>query len=77
MFWIDELFNGPQRRLSSAEIESETHRLLAVCTEKGVGEVIRDVATCRELLVSLADACHRRGLRSAGQYLDYLLFPYD
>jgi hypothetical protein len=69
--------NGPGRSLSPAEIDRETERLLAVCAEKGVEAVLPEVARCRELLVSLAEACHRSGLTRAGQYLDYLETPYD
>jgi cytosine/adenosine deaminase-related metal-dependent hydrolase len=74
---LDDLLDGPQRRLSAEEIEHETQRLLAVCAEQGVEAVVAEVATCRELLRSLAEACHRVGLTSAAQYLHYLENPYD
>jgi cytosine/adenosine deaminase-related metal-dependent hydrolase len=75
-FWIDDLLNGPQRQLSPSQVEKESRRLLAICARNGVMAVIQDAATCRELLPSLADACHRSGLKSDGQYLAYLLAPY-
>jgi hypothetical protein len=74
---LDEMFNGPQRPLSPSEVEEETARLLAVCAEKGVMAGVPDVATCRPLLTSLAQACHDCGLTEAGHYLNYLEFPYD
>lgn len=73
---LDDLLDGPQRRLSPAEIAKETRRLLAVCADEGVSAVLPEVCTCRELLSSLAAACFRSGLTSAGQYLDYLASPF-
>src|SRR5262249_12714129 len=74
---VDELFAKPQRHLSPEEIERETARLLALCAERGVEAVLPDVATCRALLESLADACRKAGLIAAAQYLEYLDCPYD
>ncbi len=74
---LGAMFEGPQRCLSAEEVARETERLLAVCAEKGVGEVVGDACTCPELLEALAVACHRGGLSSAGQYLTYLARPYD
>jgi hypothetical protein len=73
---LSEWLDGPQRELSSEEIDMAVERLLPVCAEQGVKAVLREVCTCRGLLLALADACHKRGLRSAGQYLDYLATPY-
>jgi hypothetical protein len=74
---IDKLLGGPQRSLPPAEVERETRRLLAVIAAKGVEAVLLDVCTCRELLLSLAEACHQSGLTSAGQYLTYLANPWE
>jgi hypothetical protein len=73
---LDHL-NGPQRRLSATEIEKETRKLLAICAAKGVEAVLVQVCTCRELLLSLAEACFEQGLTSAGQYLSYLSSPWE
>jgi hypothetical protein len=73
---IDDLLKGPQRSLTSEEIERETEQLLTVCARKGVTAVACEVADCRELLRCLANACHLANLTSAGQYLDYLDSPY-
>lgn len=72
---IGALLSGPQRSLPGPAIEQETHRLLGVLTEQGVGAVLAEVCTCRSLLLALAEACHAAGLTSAGQYLDYLTNP--
>jgi len=74
---ISDLLNGPQRVLSPEEVKRETARLLGVCAERGVKAVLAEVATSRELLLSLADACHKAGLISAAQYLLYLDGPMD
>jgi hypothetical protein len=74
---IGDLLDGPQRKLSSDEIKSEVQRLLKVCAEKDVKAIVQEACTCRELLKALADACHRNGMTSAGQYLDYLMAPWD
>jgi hypothetical protein len=74
---IDDRLDGPQRSLSAQEIEQHTRRLLEVCASQGVEAVIGEVATSRELLLSLADACHQAGLIEAAQYLFYLDQPYD
>jgi hypothetical protein len=74
---LDTRPDGPQRQLSPEEIQTAVHRLLGVCAEQGVGAVLPEVCTCRELLVALADACHRSGMTATGQYLDYLSNPYD
>ncbi len=73
---IWDLLTGVQRILSPEEIQSEVRRLQAICAEKGVGAVLTEVCTCRELLESLADACHESGLTSAGQYLTDLATPW-
>jgi hypothetical protein len=74
---IDELLAGPQRSLPATEVERETRRLLAVVAAQGVEAVLLEVCTCRALLLSLAEACHHSGLRSAGQYLTYLASPWE
>jgi hypothetical protein len=74
---LDELFRRPQRSLSAEEVVRETERLLAVCREEGVAAVVPEVATCRPLLLSLADACMKAGLISEGHYLLYLDCPCD
>jgi hypothetical protein len=66
-----------ERKLSPGQIQSEVERLLAVCAKKGVNAVVPEVSTCRDLLEALAEACHKQGMKSAGQYLDYLTNPYD
>jgi hypothetical protein len=74
---LDEWLDGSQRQLSPEEIQRAVQRLLVVCAEQGVRAVLPEVCTCRELLLALADACHRSGMATAGQYLDYLSNPYD
>lgn len=66
---LAELLGGPQRTLSSAEVERETQRLLAVCAAEGVEAVLKEVATCRVLLLSLENACRQSGRREDGEYL--------
>jgi hypothetical protein len=77
MFDLDRLLNGPQRKLTSQEIDIETERLLTICAEQGVSKIVAEVATCRDLLLSLARACHQSNLTAAFQYLNYLASPYD
>jgi hypothetical protein len=74
---ISDLLNGPQRLLSAEEIASEVRRLLVLCAREGVEAVYREACTCRELLLALAIACHNAGLIPAGQYLDYLVNPWE
>src|SRR5262245_8670112 len=63
----DEWLDGPQRVLSAEEIRQAVERLLPVCAKNGVEAVLEEqVCTCRELLLALADACHRAGLTAAG-----------
>ncbi len=73
----DHLVDGPQRSLCAEEIDQQTRRLLAVCASQGVEAVVGEAAASRELLLSLADACHQAGLTEAAQYLFYLDQPYD
>ena len=70
-------FASPERHLSPGEVEQETRRLLALCTEKGVEAVVAEACACRDLLEAVADACFRSGLTSAAQYLSYSALPYD
>jgi hypothetical protein len=70
------MLTGPQREMSAAQVEQETERLLSICTEEGVEAVLAEVCTCRELLESLAQACHKAGMTQAGQYLSYLATPW-
>jgi hypothetical protein len=74
---LDRLLNGPQRKLTRQGIERETARLLKICAEQGISRIVPEVATCRDLLVSLAQACYRANLTGAFQYLNYLASPYD
>jgi hypothetical protein len=73
---LSEWLDGPQRELSAEEIDMAVERLLPVCARQGVRAVLEEVCTCRGLLLALADACHKCGMRPAGQYLDYLATPY-
>jgi hypothetical protein len=73
----DWLTSADPLRLSPDEIERETQRLLGVYAREGVAAIDWNAFTSRELLRSVADACHRAGLREAAQYLSYLDLPYD
>jgi hypothetical protein len=73
---ICDLLHGSERKLSPDVIQSEVLRLVVVCAEIGVSAVVPKVCTCRELLERLAEACHKSGLTSAGQYLTYLATPW-
>lgn len=63
--------SGADRR-DARPIEQTTRRLLAVCRRQGVTAVISEAITSRELLASLAKACHGEGMTSAAQYLFHL-----
>jgi hypothetical protein len=63
--------------LSPEQLETETLRLLAICARDGVRAVVAEACARLDLLDALADACHRAGLVSEAQYLDYLRFPHD
>jgi hypothetical protein len=76
-FDLDRMLYGPQRKLTPQKIDTETERLLKMCADQGVSAVVPQVATCRDLLLSLAQACHRADLKSAFQYLNYLASPYE
>jgi diguanylate cyclase (GGDEF)-like protein len=56
---IWDLLTGPQRYLSPDEIRSEVQRLLAIYAQKGVGAVMPEVCTCRELFEALAEKLSR------------------
>jgi hypothetical protein len=73
----EERFTRHRLRLSPAEVERETVRLLWMCSTDGVGAVAAEVTAHPELLGPLADACWRAGLVLAAQYLRYLELPYD
>jgi hypothetical protein len=75
--WREEHSARPRRRLSPAEVERETARLLRACARAGVEAVVPDVTAHPELLGPLAVACFRAGLVPAAQYLRYLELPYD
>jgi hypothetical protein len=74
---LDAILDGPQCRLTPNEKDREVRRLLEVCADRGVRAVLADPGLRKDLLGPLADACFRRGLNSAGQYLAYLECPYD
>lgn len=74
---LNDLLSRSQRMLTPEEVEYETQRLLPVCARDGVAAVVKEVVSCRDLLLSLANACHRTNLTEAGQYLNYLACPYD
>lgn len=61
-----------QRTTASARIEQATKRLLAICVEQGVEAVVAEAMTSRELLFSLAEACHRAGMTDTAHYLLHL-----